>query len=399
MSEQPGTGPGPAARSAVTSAEALPGSPVVPLLLVGFGGYLLWFAVKYWRGTGPAVWPSYPVKSVLQGKGLPGPQPATSADVQVTAYETSLSTGQQPRGGGAGTGVGGYVNPFRGATITPNRIDQGVDFTGTGPIAAIGRGTVLVAQATGSGWPSASDSLGFVSYRLEEGPAKGKIVFIAEGIIPTVKPGQQVQAGQQVATFTPGGSIETGWASGEGTTSESNTPAGGGISGAGPFPTRLGQNFDSLLAALGVPGSPDRTGKGFGNLPPGYPSSYSAQPAGAKGQPQNTARLLLGQYGWQAGQFSALQSLWTRESGWSPGARNPTSGALGIAQALGHGTSETGGTLGNEYGPQYGLTVDQARAANSGSIVQQIRWGLGYIKARYGSPQGALAHENAVGWY
>lgn len=62
-------------------------APIIPLLLIGFGGYLLWFGVKYWRGQGPAVWPSYPVKSVLQGKGLPGPQPApASADV-VTAYE------------------------------------------------------------------------------------------------------------------------------------------------------------------------------------------------------------------------------------------------------------------------------------------------------------------------
>ena len=29
----------------------------------------------------------------------------------------------------------------------------------------------------------------------------------------------------------------------------------------------------------------------------------------------------------------------------------------------------------------------------------QIRWGIGYIAGRYGSPCGALAHSNAVGSY
>jgi hypothetical protein len=29
----------------------------------------------------------------------------------------------------------------------------------------------------------------------------------------------------------------------------------------------------------------------------------------------------------------------------------------------------------------------------------QIRWGLGYIHDRYGTPCGAWAHETADGWY
>jgi hypothetical protein len=31
--------------------------------------------------------------------------------------------------------------------------------------------------------------------------------------------------------------------------------------------------------------------------------------------------------------------------------------------------------------------------------VTQIRWGLGYIKDRYGTPCGAWAHSQATGWY
>ncbi|MEO6529525.1 MAG: transglycosylase, partial [Specibacter sp.] len=29
----------------------------------------------------------------------------------------------------------------------------------------------------------------------------------------------------------------------------------------------------------------------------------------------------------------------------------------------------------------------------------QIRWGLGYIEERYGSPCGAWGHSESVGWY
>jgi cell wall-associated NlpC family hydrolase len=107
------------------------------------------------------------------------------------------------------------------------------------------------------------------------------------------------------------------------------------------------------------------------------------------GQPQNIARLLLRRFGWGPAQMTPLVHLWTGESNWDPKARNAGSGALGIAQALGHGSAQTKGSLGNEYGAQYGLTVQDAQAANSGSALQQIRWGLGYIKAVYGSPAAA----------
>jgi len=125
------------------------------------------------------------------------------------------------------------------------------------------------------------------------------------------------------------------------------------------------------------------------------------------GQPQNIARMLLSRFGWGAGEMAPLISLWTQESGWRTTARNPNSGALGIAQALGHGSPgkdfpngpDTSGSLGNEYGPAYGLTPAEAKAANSGSALQQIRWGLGYIKARYGSPAAAWRHEQQFSWY
>lgn len=115
---------------------------------------------------------------------------------------------------------------------------------------------------------------------------------------------------------------------------------------------------------------------------------------------QGIASALLGGYGWSPAEMLPLIALWTRESGWNPAARNSTSGAYGIAQALGHGTPGSAAPNGtNEYGAEYGLTTAQAVRANEGDPEQQIRWGLGYIKSRYGSPSAAWAHETSAGWY
>jgi resuscitation-promoting factor RpfB len=89
-------------------------------------------------------------------------------------------------------------------------------------------------------------------------------------------------------------------------------------------------------------------------------------------------------HGWTGQQWACLDDLWQRESGWSNTAENP-SDAYGIAQALGHGPT-------NQY---------PAGPANppTSSAGAQIRWGLGYIRATYGTPCGAWQHEEDDGWY
>ena len=140
------------------------------------------------------------------------------------------------------------------------------------------------------------------------------------------------------------------------------------------------------------------------NAPAGTATAGSGGGA-APGQPARIAstaavKAAAAVHGWgSGGQWNALTHLISQESGGNATARNPSSGALGIAQALGHGTSCSGGTLGNEYGPQYGLSCAQAKAANSGNATQQLRWMLGYIKSRYGTPAAAWQHETANNWY
>ncbi len=97
--------------------------------------------------------------------------------------------------------------------------------------------------------------------------------------------------------------------------------------------------------------------------------------------PQAVARLLLADRGWGAGQFSCLRSLWNRESRWNYRAANPSSGAYGIAQAL------------------PGRKMAAAGADWRTNPVTQMKWGLGYIAGRYGTPCGAWGHSQATGWY
>jgi Transglycosylase SLT domain len=133
-----------------------------------------------------------------------------------------------------------YVNPFGpSANLVTGRIDQGVDFTGEGPIVAIGKAVVL--QVGAPGWPEG----GGVLYQLLDGPLKGQAIFVYEGVDATVQPGQTVAAGQQVATFRPGGSIEIGLAD----------SSGAPLSHAEYFEGRVtqgGLQMFALLQTLGV---------------------------------------------------------------------------------------------------------------------------------------------------
>jgi len=166
----------------------------------------------------------------------------------------------------------GYRNPLRGVSgLVPERIDDGVDFTGLGPVYALGDAVVTSATGTNFGWPGG----GWITYRLTGGPAAGLVVYVAEDIIPAVAVGQRVSASTVIGTMFDGGDgIETGWAQLTGLSAESELPEAGAIGGNGPFPTRIGVNFDQLLPSLGVAAAPNRTQPAFGILPAGYPAGW-----------------------------------------------------------------------------------------------------------------------------
>ena len=86
-------------------------------------------------------------------------------------------------------------------------------------------------------------------------------------------------------------------------------------------------------------------------------------------------------HGWDMDQYSCLVKLWNRESNWRVTATNRSSGAYGIPQAL-------PGSKMASFGEDWRWNPET-----------QIKWGIGYISARYKTPCGALAHSNDVGWY
>jgi hypothetical protein len=168
--------------------------------------------------------------------------------------------------------VAGYDNPFRAIPgLIPERIDQGVDFGGSGPVYALGDAVITNATATDYGWPDG----GWITYRLTKGPAAGLTVFLAEDVTPTVSAGQRVTSDTVIAKMYNGAAgIETGWATSDSSTAESQLSEAGGISGYGPFPTEIGMNFEELLQALGVPAGNNRHESPSGLLPSGYPADW-----------------------------------------------------------------------------------------------------------------------------
>jgi Lysozyme like domain len=81
-------------------------APVLPLLLFGIGGFLMWYGVHYWRSQNTR-WASDPIKSVLQGKGLPPNVPAQSPATTVATYEGDIAATAAPVTGAAGASTSG----------------------------------------------------------------------------------------------------------------------------------------------------------------------------------------------------------------------------------------------------------------------------------------------------
>lgn len=80
-------------------------------------------------------------------------------------------------------------------------------------------------------------------------------------------------------------------------------------------------------------------------------------------------------------QFSCLDMLFHRESGWRVAALNKSSGAYGIPQAL------------------PGSKMAAAGSDWRTNATTQVKWGLMYISGRYGSACNALRHLYNYGWY
>ena len=95
------------------------------------------------------------------------------------------------------------------------------------------------------------------------------------------------------------------------------------------------------------------------------------------GLTQTRARAVARTYGWGSGaEWEAIKWIVNKESSWDPRAANPTSSARGLFQKMTsiHGSVES-------------------------TVEGQTKWGLNYIKNRYGSPTRAMSFWRRNNWY
>lgn len=100
-------------------------------------------------------------------------------------------------------------------------------------------------------------------------------------------------------------------------------------------------------------------------------------PAGAKA----FAKTYIKPIGWGDAEYQCLVTLWEHESNWNFTATNKWSGAYGIPQSL------------------PANKMSSAGADWKTNSQTQIKWGVDYIKGRYGTPCKANVAWNIKGWY
>jgi hypothetical protein len=92
--------------------------------------------------------------------------------------------------------------------------------------------------------------------------------------------------------------------------------------------------------------------------------------------------LALSMFPWPSSMFGAFDYLEMREAGYNRFARNPSSGAYGIPQAL----------------PESKLPF-AGQAAGGSHAGAQLAWMFSYIRSVYGNPVNAANHERMFNWY
>lgn len=187
-------------------------------------------------------------------------------------------------GGGGSTGTGSSCAPTTGGTgtyqnpfsdwkgIVDNRVDQGVDYSGVGPIHPIGNATIDISD-TSSGWPGGN----FISYKLLDGPAQGKEVYVAEDckIASGMTHGKSVTPSDTLCTTTTAGGyiyIETGWAAPGIDNSIDTVKQPGCYDINNSKSTAYGMNFRQLLGSLGVSINNEIDKPIVCSLPSGWPT-------------------------------------------------------------------------------------------------------------------------------
>ena len=132
--------------------------------------------------------------------------------------------------------------------LTAGRIDQGVDYSGSGTVNAAGSGTIVRVQTSGWGSMGNAGIGACIVLKLDNPPdAQHTMIYYAENIIPSVKVGQHVNAGEVIGKATGTGSgIEIGWGD------QNGNPSAPLVKGNEGGTTSAGKNFSDWLKGASV---------------------------------------------------------------------------------------------------------------------------------------------------
>jgi hypothetical protein len=144
----------------------------------------------------------------------------------------------------------------------------------------------------------------------------------------------------------------------------------------GSMPAALGHLVEKGLIGFGSLGS--RALKALGSVGGFFKNLFGFSGGGSSSA--NRA-LAMRMFPWPSSMFGAFDYLEMREAGYSLTARNPSSGAYGMAQFI-NGPGEYF---------QYG--------GNPSTAAGQLIGMFNYIRQRYGNPVAAAAHERSFNWY
>jgi lysophospholipase L1-like esterase len=230
-------------------------------------------AVLAWQGNQKVGGPYYGFERPGDEQGSVG-QRTTYATQVLKKYggnaggSTSTTSENCADQASGSSDISAYKNPFRDIkNLVRKRIDQGVDYGGSGPIYALGKGKVL--NLTNDGWPGGT----FIVYQLSEGPAKGKYVYFAENCKPIkVAIGDQVDSDTVLCTMIDARPhIEIGWADGS-ALGQAKAASVWVNHDSTAYYTAYGENFSQLLQKLHAPPGTIAPGATkLGSLPAGWP--------------------------------------------------------------------------------------------------------------------------------
>lgn len=160
-------------------------------LWVGIGWYVGYANARTPTGSGPTL--VRPGSKVINSIDRPDRTPGFAGAARRNGGSGGGTAASKIPGAGAiSTSVpnaAGEVNPVPGAT--GGRLDQGFDVTGNKFVSPF-PGRVVVSNVSDPGWKGG----GYVA--IQSAASHSKVIYFAEGIRPTVKVGQTVQAGQDI---------------------------------------------------------------------------------------------------------------------------------------------------------------------------------------------------------